>query len=50
MQFRWFDDNAATPFPDTMNAIDNVLIVPEPATLSLLALGALALGFRRRKA
>jgi hypothetical protein len=49
-QFRWFDDNAATPSPDTMIAINNVLIVPEPTTLTLLALGALALVFRRRTA
>jgi hypothetical protein len=50
LQFRWFDDNAASPSPDTMIAIDNVNIVPEPTTLSLLALGALALISHRRKA
>jgi hypothetical protein len=49
LEFRWFDDNAAGFAPDTMYAIDNVLI-PEPGTLSLLAVGALALVWRRRKA
>jgi hypothetical protein len=50
MQFRWFDDNAYAYSPDTMYAVDNISItVPEPATLSLLALGALALVSRRRK-
>lgn len=51
MQFRWFDDNDAGSGPDTMLAINNVIVnIPEPGTLSLLALGALALVFRRRKA
>jgi hypothetical protein len=51
LQFRWFDDNAAAFDPDSMIAIDNVnLTVPEPTTLSLLALGAGALLLRRRKA
>jgi hypothetical protein len=49
MQFRWFDDNAFSHSPDTMYALDN-LNIPEPTTLSLLAIGALALIFRRRKA
>lgn len=51
MVFRWFDDNAEPFGPDTMYAIDNVsVLVPEPGTLSLLAVGALALVYRRRKA
>jgi hypothetical protein len=52
MKFRWYDDNAYAYSPDTMYAIDNVIInpVPEPTTLSLLAIGALALISRRRKA
>jgi hypothetical protein len=51
MQFRWFDDNAYAYSPDTMYAIDNVILnIPEPGTLSLLGLGALSLVFRRRKA
>jgi hypothetical protein len=49
MEFRWFDDNAASFSPDTMIAIDNVTVVPEPTVLSLLAVGALALIARRRK-
>jgi hypothetical protein len=48
--FRWYDDNAIAFSPDPMNAINNVDIVPEPAALSLVALGTLALLFRRRKA
>jgi hypothetical protein len=51
MQFRWFDDNAYAYSPDTMYAIDNVVVnIPEPGTLSLLGLGALALIARRRRA
>jgi hypothetical protein len=49
LEFRWFDDNASAFAPDTMYAIDNVLI-PEPTTFSLLAVGALALISLRRKA
>jgi hypothetical protein len=48
--FRWYDDNANGFSPDDMYAINNINIVPEPAALSLVALGALALLFRRRKA
>jgi hypothetical protein len=48
--FRWYDDNADAFSPDDMYAINNVIVVPEPAALSLIALGALALLFRRRKA
>ena len=50
LEFRWFDDNSSASSPDAMIAIDNVLIIPEPATLGLLAVGALALISRRRKA
>jgi hypothetical protein len=50
LQFRWYDDNADGYSPDYMFAIDNVTIdIPEPATLSLLAAGALALILRRSK-
>ncbi len=49
LQFRWYDDNALSHSPDTMYAIGAVNI-PEPATLGLLAMGALALISRRRKA
>jgi hypothetical protein len=50
LQFRWFDDNAYAYSPDTMYAIDNVSItVPEPATLSLLEVGAVVLIAARRK-
>lgn len=50
LQFRWFDDNGAQFSPDFMVAIDNVsILVPEPSTLSLVGLGALALVARRRK-
>jgi hypothetical protein len=51
MEFRWFDDNAATPSPDTMIALDNLHVnIPEPATWGLLAMGALVIASRRRKA
>jgi hypothetical protein len=50
LQVRWFDDNAYAYGPDTMYAIDNISItIPEPATLSLLALGALVLVVRRSR-
>jgi len=50
-QFRWFDDDSMYFSPDFMFAIDNVVVnVPEPASLSLLVVGALALISRRRKA
>lgn len=50
IQFRWFDDNAQGPSPDQLLGLDNVAIsaVPEPASLGLLALGALAFISRRR--
>jgi len=49
MKFRWFDDNDAGSGPDAMLAINDLVVnIPEPGTLSLLALGALALVFRRR--
>jgi hypothetical protein len=51
IQFRWFDDNAYAYSPDQMYAIDNVSVtIPEPTTLTLLALGGLALVSFRRKA
>jgi hypothetical protein len=51
LQFAWFDDDADPFSPDDMYAIGNVNVeVPEPAALSLFAVGALALMFRRRKA
>ena len=51
MQFRWFDDNAGWFTPDWTFAIEHVNVgIPEPSTLSLLAVGALALISRRRKA
>jgi hypothetical protein len=50
MQFRWFDDNAYAYSPDTIYAIDNVNInIPEPGTLGLLAVGAAAMLWHRRK-
>ena len=51
LQFRWFDDNAGWFTPDWTFAIEHVDVrVPEPSTLSLLAVGAWALISRRRKA
>jgi hypothetical protein len=49
MYFRWADDNGYYISPDQMNAIDNVAVAPtpEPATMSLLVLGGLAMLKRR---
>jgi hypothetical protein len=46
---RWVDDNAQGPSPDQLIGLDNLSIsaTPEPATLSLLAVGGVAL-LRRR--
>ena len=50
INFWWADDNADVASPDQPISIDNLVITPEPATLSLLALGALvALRRRSRK-
>jgi len=47
MYFRWLDDNGYYVSPDQMFTIDNVTVAaaptPEPATLSLLVLGGLAI-------
>lgn len=50
LYLRWFDDNAQGPSPDQKIGLDNVVVtsVPEPATMSLLALGVLGLLNRRR--
>jgi len=53
LSLRWVDDNAIAASPDQIIGLDNVHLttaVPEPATWSLLAVGALALIARRRKA
>lgn len=47
---RWADDNNSPSSPDAMYAIDNVTVTPEPATMSLLVLGGLAMLRRSRKA
>ncbi|HVT89678.1 MAG TPA: hypothetical protein VHD56_12550 [Tepidisphaeraceae bacterium] len=44
---RWFDDNAQSPSPDQYLGLDNVSVVPEPATASL-ALLVVTLGAIRR--
>ena len=51
LTLRWFDDNAESPSPDQILGLDNVVVsqTPEPATMSLLALGALAI-LRKRNA
>jgi len=54
IKFWWFDDNAQGPSPDQNLGLDNVAIssvaAPEPASLAILAVGALALMGRRRRA
>jgi hypothetical protein len=51
LTLRWFDDNAESPSPDQILGLDNVVVTqtPEPATMSLLAFGALAI-LRKRNA
>jgi len=51
MLLRWYDDNAQGPSPDQNLGLDNVVVstVPEPASLAILAAGALALMGRRRR-
>lgn len=48
LYLRWFDDNAQGPSPDQKIGLDNLTVVPEPASLSLLVIGGLAM-LRRRK-
>jgi len=50
LKFRWVDDNAQSPSPDQLIALDNVSItaVPTPGSLSLLGVGALTMSRRRR--
>jgi len=45
LKLRWFDDNAQSPSPDQLIGLDNVTVtpVPEPATLTVVALGGLTL-------
>ena len=53
LSLRWVDDNGIASSPDQIIGLDNVHLttaVPEPATWSLLAVGALVLIARRRKA
>jgi hypothetical protein len=47
INFWWADDNADVASPDQPISIDNLVITPEPATLTLLALGGL-MALRRR--
>ncbi len=51
IRFRWVDDNAQGPSPDQRLGLENVSIqaVPEPASLAVLTLGAVALMARRRR-
>jgi hypothetical protein len=51
LTLRWFDDNAESPSPDQILGLDNVDMsqTPEPATMSLLALGALAILRKRSR-
>ena len=49
MMFRWFDDNSDNYSPDSVIAIDNVVVTPEPSALSLLALGGLGMLLRRKR-
>ena len=53
MRLRWVDDNGLASSPDQILGLDNVVLtaaaVPEPASWSMLAVGALALVARRRR-
>jgi len=40
LMLRWMDDNAQSPSPDQIIGLDNLVIVPEPATLAILGIGA----------
>ena len=41
LMLRWMDDNAQSPSPDQIIGLDNVVVVPEPATLCILGIGAI---------
>lgn len=48
INFRWIDDNAVATSPDQIIGLNNVSIVPTPGAATLMGLGLVAAGRRRR--
>jgi hypothetical protein len=48
IRFRWVDDNAVATSPDQIIGLNNVRVIPTPGAATLMGLGLIAAGRRRR--